>query len=212
MPRGLQGFVYICVQDLLYKVVLRYNIVSTVYKEFKHRFMPAKGSGSAKRLRDAVGEDREDEDVPIGKPARSAQPAPNVRRTATPARPPAASGKQARPSLQETGDGGAGGSAQDGNSRHNSPEVACSQNTNIDCSQNPDVDTGDLDSAGFDTSCMPVSRRSGDNAKSILASIGGDVTRPFEFDKTGVGFINHFTVYQRMMAADQMSDLFVLHR
>lgn len=131
----------------------------------------------------------DDDDLPVGRPGRSSQPVSNVKRTPAPSAAQTPASKQARPppptkaapAPQETGDGGVGGSAQHG---HN---VDCSQTladvdgsqTDVDCSQ----------ASGFDTSGMAVSRRSGDNAKSILASTAGEVTFKFAFDKTGVGFI-----------------------
>ena len=111
---------------------------------------------------------------------QSSQQAPNVRRTPAPqpARPaiPAPPAPRAAAAHQATGDGSAEGSAQNGDALAH--DVDSSQNSEVDCSQN----TGD-----FDTSGIPVSRRSGDNAKSMLASTGASAT--FEFDKIAVGFI-----------------------
>ena len=132
--------------------------------------------------------DAEEDDAPVpSTPARSSQPnnASNVRRTAA---PPPSRPHQARPApraasaSQETGDGGAEG---EGSAQNNDDAADNSQNTEVDCSQQ---DTGrcSRNPGGLDISSIPVSRRSGDNAKSMLASTA---VATFEYDKTGVGFI-----------------------
>ena len=136
------------------------------------------------------GTNEDDNDAPVGTPGRSERPASTVQRTAAPPAPrptiPAVSAPRAASANQATGDGGAEGSAQNGDAHDDD----ISQNSEVECSQNIGNVEGSQNTGDFDTSSIPVSRRSGDNAKYMLAATGVEVH--FEFDKIGVGFIITF--------------------
>ena len=154
--------------------------------------MARRGNSRKGKELDAI----EDDDVPVtpvGNEGRSARPAPNVRRVSVP--PSARSDIPARHARTAAS---AEGSAQNGDA----PDIGCSQSLEVDCSQNTGEVGGSQNAGGFDTSSIPVSRRSGDNAKHMFASTGVEV--PVEFDKIGVGFIWTQSFY--CFSADRMSD------